>query len=339
LQYDDAAYLTADIEILGSTYGLDDMRPVSLCGDAVVPQSTNRYDCPGDGTYGFTVDYPLPNIGTTWLASGWVGTGTFRMYASYQENVMIGQCTFTMNTYRTTSSESSSSASRGFRSLQRAIPSAAATAGVLLGTAAAFALVCAYCTCRTKSAREEKDEFLAALTSDEISTIFKQLDENTRSAYITMAATATSSGRALMATATTSVASSCGCSSTQGIHSDISLMSSYDNSPPSSTSAFVAATYESWSPTFPSGCNIPEESEQYATENEKAMQTSQPILQEIESAATSPAVEVTITQHEADADASYDEPVEEKKKNRRWGTTGSKRSSKSGRKLIGSMAI
>jgi len=135
---------------------------------------------PGDGSYGFSVNYHLPSSGgetTSWLASGWAGTGTISIFAEEDENMLIGRCKFNLNTFVTEN--------EAYGMFQ--IPSAAASVGIVSGTVAALALVCLYLRCctRRKRTKEELAEDGAwitdpNLTRDDINTLFKRLDEDTK---------------------------------------------------------------------------------------------------------------------------------------------------------------
>src|SRR3569832_1513339 len=123
------------------------MMPVPLCSDALVASASNSNQCPGDGSYGFSVSYELPSAGeqsTSWLASGWAGSGIIRMYAADDDTMLIGECTFNLKTYVTPAETKS-----GFFQT----PSAAATVGIVLGALAAVALLSLWCYCCAKKRR------------------------------------------------------------------------------------------------------------------------------------------------------------------------------------------
>jgi len=199
---DNVAYLSSDIEMMTLTYNLNEYQPFTLC-EYMTASNSNQNDCPGDGTYGFTVNYQLPSAGderSSWLASGWNGQGTFKVYAEMDESMMIGMCTFYMKTYVTPD------ANRGVFQT----PSAAAAIGITLGATAAFVLFCVYwrcCRCSgdscggggggsgnsvvsgggsrfgrgSRAGSFDKDEIFSQLTKDDVTTLFKRLDEETRS--------------------------------------------------------------------------------------------------------------------------------------------------------------
>lgn len=165
-------YLSTDVELLTLKYNLHEFMPVPLCSDYLVADSNNQNQCPYDGSYGFSVNYKLPSAGeqsTSWLASGWAGSGIMRIYAEEDESMLIGECTFSMKTYVTPSQ------TRGFMQA----PSAAATVGIVLGALAAVALVCLYCYCcisKRKVAQESSGDD-KTVTKDDLSTFFKRLDD------------------------------------------------------------------------------------------------------------------------------------------------------------------
>jgi hypothetical protein len=142
-------YMSTDVELMTLKYNFQDMMPVPLCSESLQAGENNQGDCPADGTYAFAVSYDLPSAGdqsTSWLASGWAGSGVIRMYAEEDESMMIGECTFNLKTYVTPTAE------KGF--LQT--PSAAATVGIVLGALAAVALVCLWCYCCARKKKQQK---------------------------------------------------------------------------------------------------------------------------------------------------------------------------------------
>lgn len=175
--YDNIGYITTDIELLTLQYNLHEMMPIPLCSDSLTAGSNNQNACPGDGSYGFSFSYKLPSAGeksTSWLASGWAGSGIMRIYAEQDESMKIGECTFDLKTYVTPTAD------QGFFQA----PSAAATVGIVLGGLAAIALVCLYCYCcakkrKQKLADEEKET--KTISPDDLSTFFKRLDEEAKS--------------------------------------------------------------------------------------------------------------------------------------------------------------
>lgn len=170
------AYIMADIELVGLQYSLEEMRPVSLC-NSVNAQSSNQYDCPGDGTYGFTLEYPIPNIGgtekTSWLASGFGGTLSLKIYAEMDERMMVGLCYYNLETYVTQNPDS-----------RFETPSAATVAGAVMGVIAVGVIIAVFYSCRRIRLRKKRiktDKLLEHLTKDDITTIWKRLDDETRS--------------------------------------------------------------------------------------------------------------------------------------------------------------
>jgi len=164
-------------------YNFNEMMPLPLCYYYLKPSESNQYDCPGDGSYGFSVNYILPGAGgqsSSWLATGWAGTGTISIFAESNENMMIGQCTFNLKTYVTPDPE------RGIFQT----PSAAASVGMLGGSVAALVLICFWMRCCRRSSGHDtddegaklcQDDVVTQLSADDISTLFKRLDEETRS--------------------------------------------------------------------------------------------------------------------------------------------------------------
>jgi len=158
-------------------YNMKEMMPVPLCSYYITQDEEEDGDneCPADGSYQFAVNFALPSAGgetTSWLATGWAGTGTFSIYAEPDTSMLIGQCKFSLKTYVTTDEE------RGIFQT----PSAAASVGMALGTLAALVLVVLYMRCcRRRNQDEQQKAGLASLSSDDISTLFKRLDDETRS--------------------------------------------------------------------------------------------------------------------------------------------------------------
>lgn len=178
-------YLSTDVELLTLRYNFNEMLPIPLCSEYLQGSEYNSDECPGDGSYDFNILYKLPSAGaqsTSWLASGWDGSGVFRIYAEENENMLIGECTFAMKTFVTANEEA------GFFQT----PSAAATVGIVLGALAALALICVFCYCciknRKKRVTEEGSKSMLSLSPADISTIFKRLDEESK---MTRAETAT----------------------------------------------------------------------------------------------------------------------------------------------------
>jgi hypothetical protein len=98
------AYMTANLELLTLDFALFDMLPVPLCHDTMVADSSNENECPGTGSYDFSVNYTLPGAGsekTSWLASGWGGKGLIQMFAEVDDTMKIGECGLDLLTYVT----------------------------------------------------------------------------------------------------------------------------------------------------------------------------------------------------------------------------------------------
>lgn len=171
-------YMSTDVDLLTLKYNFHDMMPVPLCSDYLVAGDSNAGQCPADGSYAFAVSYELPSAGdqsTSWLASGWTGSGVIRMYAEDDETMLIGECSFNLKTYVTPSSEKT-----GFFQT----PSAAATVGIVLGAFVAVALVGLWCYCCAKKRRQkiqENPEDMKSITKDDLSTFFKRLDDDNKS--------------------------------------------------------------------------------------------------------------------------------------------------------------
>lgn len=146
----DAAYIKADLSMWTLSFNLFDMLQVPLCDSSFVADANNQNDCPGDGSFDFELAYKLPSAGgesTSWLASGWQGTGTIQMFAQQDETMLIGDCTLALRTFVT----SSSSAQKSLLST----PSAAASVGIASAVAAVIALMCLYCYCCMKKKRQK----------------------------------------------------------------------------------------------------------------------------------------------------------------------------------------
>jgi hypothetical protein len=170
--------MSTDVELMTLKYTFQDMMPVPLCSEYLTAGENNGGECPADGTYAFSVSYDLPSAGeqsTSWLASGWAGSGSIRMYAEEDESMLIGDCTFNLKTYVTPTAE------KGFFQT----PSAAATVGIVLGTLAAVALLCLWCYCCAKKKKQKvtgsADDTKSVVTKDDLSTFFKRLDEDNKS--------------------------------------------------------------------------------------------------------------------------------------------------------------
>jgi len=137
------AYMSAELKLWTIDFNLLDMMQVPLCDDSMVSDENNANDCPGDGSYDYSVTYKLPSAGsepTSWLASGWEGSGLVQMFAEPNEDMMIGDCVLVLRTYVTKKDQSSLIST----------PSAAQTAGIVLGSIALFALLMVWCYCCRK---------------------------------------------------------------------------------------------------------------------------------------------------------------------------------------------
>ena len=151
----DAAYISSDLSLWTLDFNLFDMLEIPLCHENMEYDEENEGDCPGNGEYGFQVTYKLPSAGdekTSWLASGWQGTGMISMYAEPDESMKIGECTLDLQTYVTPA--------EGEDYLLN-IPSAAVAAGIVLGALGVLTLIALYCYCccgRRRSAKKKKEK-------------------------------------------------------------------------------------------------------------------------------------------------------------------------------------
>ena len=96
-------------------------------------------NCPGDGLYSFQVSYTLPNADpkTSWLATGWTGSGEISIYAEKDNTYsLMGHCTIKLGTTVTKSPEKSYNP-----------PTALVASLIAVGTVIALFLICLYCTC------------------------------------------------------------------------------------------------------------------------------------------------------------------------------------------------
>lgn len=151
---DNIAYVTADLSLLIISFNLLDMMQVPLCDETMVAGEDNQNACPGDGTQNFEVVYKLPSAGkehTSWLASGWDGSGLIQMFAQQDESLKIGECSLQLKTYVTRPEE---------RNSLLTTPSAAATAGIVLASlaAAGLLLMYCYCCCKRRKAKNSKED-------------------------------------------------------------------------------------------------------------------------------------------------------------------------------------
>jgi hypothetical protein len=130
------------------------MLQVPLCDETMVADEGNQNACPGDGTQNYEFVYKLPSAGseqTSWLASGWDGSGLIEMYAQQDKSMKIGECSLQLKTYVTRPEERNSLLST---------PSAAATVGIVLASVAVacLALLYCYCCCKRRKAKNSKDD-------------------------------------------------------------------------------------------------------------------------------------------------------------------------------------
>jgi hypothetical protein len=179
----DIGYLSAGMKLVTLQYQFFDKAQIPLCAGDLT--ALNGVTCPGDGSYDFSVDYSLPSAGSehqSWLASGWTGNGVIQIYAAANENMLIGECSFVLDTFVTPTTQAN------FYSRSVNPPSAAASVGIIAGTLAVFGLVCLYCYCckrKSKALVEEDDEnYMPASSSqhpDDVSAFFKRLDDETGS--------------------------------------------------------------------------------------------------------------------------------------------------------------
>ena len=145
------AYMSAELKLWTLDFNLLDMMQVPLCDDSMVADGNNANDCPGDGSYDYSVTYKLPSAGsepTSWLASGWQGSGLVQMFAEPDEAMLIGDCVLALRTYVTKKDQSSLISA----------PSAAQTAGIVLGSIALLALLILWCYCCRKKRKAKKVE-------------------------------------------------------------------------------------------------------------------------------------------------------------------------------------
>ena len=167
-------YLSVNVELLTLKYTFFNMMPVPLCSSSLVAASGNAGDCPANGAYGFSVNYKLPTAGsgsTSWLATGWAGSGTFKLYAQNDLSMLIGQCSFNLKTYVTPSPN---------RSTVPWTPSAAAATGITLGVLAFIALGCLYCSCcrARRRLRAAVGADKKPLDEDTLAVDYKKLEES-----------------------------------------------------------------------------------------------------------------------------------------------------------------
>jgi hypothetical protein len=105
--------------------------------------------CPEDGTYTFQVGYQLPSADdqTSWLATGWAGTGEIAIFTDPSDSTSLaGYCTLKLATMVTPSNEQKYN-----------MPSAFVSAIAAVSMVAAILLLCVYCTC-CRSAAPSKQQ-------------------------------------------------------------------------------------------------------------------------------------------------------------------------------------
>lgn len=134
-------YMTADLSLWSLHFNLVDMMQVPLCDESMVADANNQNECPGDGTHKYEFEYTLPKAGTeytSWLASGWKGSGLIQIFAEQNENMKIGECKLSLNTYVTRKSSEKSLIGT---------PSAATSLGILVALLVVLAGLGMYCYC------------------------------------------------------------------------------------------------------------------------------------------------------------------------------------------------
>ena len=163
------AYLSANIELFTIKFNLVDMFPIPLCYETMVGSDENLYDCPGDGTYDYSINYTLPSAGAkhqSWLASGWRGTGLIQLYAEMDDTMLMGECDLNLQTYVTRPE-------RKFSLIQ--VPSAAVATGLFLCFIVLVAMFCCY-RCLSRSVRSITNKNTSKLP-DEVSYFQKMEDQ------------------------------------------------------------------------------------------------------------------------------------------------------------------
>jgi hypothetical protein len=180
----ESLYVSAELSLFSIDFSLVNKVSVPLCYDgeeeaadeeAADEEAANdggrrleEYECPNDGSYAFSVQYVLPTAGketTSWLASGWTGTGVVQMYAQANDQMLIGECILTLSTFVTKEDTSS----------LLSTPSAAATAGIILAVVLAAILMCFYCYCCVKSRKSRKESLEEG---DDVTSNFRRMDED-----------------------------------------------------------------------------------------------------------------------------------------------------------------
>jgi hypothetical protein len=169
------AYISSDLSFWTLDFSLFDMLEVNVCHSSVVADAGNTNACPGDGMYDFSVGYKLPSAGseqTSWLASGWEGSGTITMYAQPNVSMKIGACILDLQTYVTPASGKEKSLLN--------IPSAAVAAGIVLGALLVLALLFlyCYCCCCKKGAQKAKTVPPTTPTTETQPSFFQRMDDD-----------------------------------------------------------------------------------------------------------------------------------------------------------------
>lgn len=164
---ENVGYITADLSLWTLDFNLLDMLPINMCDETLVADENNQNPCPGDGTQNYEVIYKLPSAGneqTSWLASGWDGSGLIQIFAAQDESMKIGECSLSLKTYV--------SRPEGERSSLLSVPSAAAAVGISVAVAAALALLMFYCYCCCKKRKEKNSK-----VQDDEASRFQRMEE------------------------------------------------------------------------------------------------------------------------------------------------------------------
>jgi hypothetical protein len=106
-----------------------------------------QYQCPGDGSYNYSVSYTLPSAGKesqSYLGSGWMPTGVIQMFADQDSDELIGECTLNLVTFVTHKSGQDYDA-----------PPASIVSAVVLGSLLLLSLIGFCCCCCTKTTPQE----------------------------------------------------------------------------------------------------------------------------------------------------------------------------------------
>lgn len=149
LENNATAYLAGEFDVSVDLLVIPNGMSVDLCYDETVyiTPIDNTTTCPGDGVYDFEAALELPDYGTSWLATGWLDSGTLELFSDSSLSTVIGSCTIDYKT-------SITSKSRYFYA-----PSAFTTLFVVGGVALLGATwACYYITCVYKSKRRYKGE-------------------------------------------------------------------------------------------------------------------------------------------------------------------------------------